>query len=225
MSAEIRTPRRPRASWIVAINVAVFVLMLLAVELAARGLSYLLRGSGTAGLPERTLYLNLRAVRHVRARLGSAARRRSAPPATRSSLLVGGSTAQGFAPEILAAAIAHARRPNRPRRQRRVRRLRSAPGGGGRVAVGADDRAGRRSCRSTDRTISSIGSASTAPGAFSWTRLSHIPDAPGDCAAGVAARAFAGLQRSGPLVGAPPHRRLDRNTRTRFRSTWTPNTR
>src|SRR4051794_29651687 len=48
VSAEVRTPRRPRASWIIAINIAVFVLMLLTVEMAARGLSYLLRGSGTA---------------------------------------------------------------------------------------------------------------------------------------------------------------------------------
>jgi hypothetical protein len=105
VSAEIRTPRRQRASWIVAINVAVFVLMLLAVELAARGLSYLLRGSGTAGLPERTLNL----VYEPFVMFGPGWDRRLEPFRAAGDpvvLLVGGSTAQGFAPEILARAIA-----------------------------------------------------------------------------------------------------------------------
>ena len=89
---------------IVAINAVVFVVLVLAIEGAARGLVFYLRGSSTAGLQERTLNLSYEPLvmygpgwdRRV------AAVPRDTVPAV---MLVGGSTAEGFAPDILEAAI------------------------------------------------------------------------------------------------------------------------
>ena len=108
---------------IVVANVVVLAVLLTAIELGARAVSWILRGSATAGLQERTLSLEYEPFvmygpgwdqRIDAFRRGSA----SSPVV----LLVGGSTAQGFAPEILEAALA--RRFGRP-----VRVMNAAYGG------------------------------------------------------------------------------------------------
>lgn len=96
--------RRVSRSRIVAINVAILVLLLAGIELAARAASYVLRGSGTAGLQERTLNLDYEAF----VMFGPGWDRQLAQFRTAGDpvvLLVGGSTAQGFSPDILARAI------------------------------------------------------------------------------------------------------------------------
>ena len=100
-----KPPRRRSASRVVLINVAVLIGLLAAVELAARGLVLVLRGSSTAGLQERTLNLDYEPF--VMYGPGWDARFAAVPrdglPAV---MLVGGSTAEGFAPRILEAALA-----------------------------------------------------------------------------------------------------------------------
>src|SRR4029079_4974997 len=73
-------------------------------EMAARGLILVLRGSATAGLQERTLNLDYEPFVMYGPDWDArfAAIPRAAPPIV---LLVGGSTAEGFAPEILEAAL------------------------------------------------------------------------------------------------------------------------
>jgi hypothetical protein len=82
-------------------------MLLVAIELSARALSLMLRGSGTAGLQERTL--NLQYEPFVMYGPGwdqhfESFRDGGTAPVV---LLVGGSTAQGFSPDVLAAAIGH----------------------------------------------------------------------------------------------------------------------
>ena len=89
---------------VVAINIAVVLALLIAIEVAARIAIYITRDSATAGLQERTLNLEYEPF----VMFGPAWDRRLAePPADGlpTLLLVGGSTAQGFAPEILERAL------------------------------------------------------------------------------------------------------------------------
>jgi hypothetical protein len=90
---------------LIAINLAVLAAMLIVVELAARVAIWALRGSATAGLQERTLNLEYEPFVMYGpdwdARVASVPADRGTPVA----LLVGGSTAQGFAPEILEQAL------------------------------------------------------------------------------------------------------------------------
>jgi lysophospholipase L1-like esterase len=105
---------RPRhgTGRVIAINVAVLIAILAIIEGAARALVWYTRGSATAGLQERTL--NLEYEPFVMFGPGWDARFLEFRPAagTPVVLLIGGSTAQNFAPEILEAAIA--RRFGRP---------------------------------------------------------------------------------------------------------------
>jgi hypothetical protein len=98
---------------VLSINVAVLIVLLVGVEMAARVGVWFVRGSATAGLQERTLNLDYEPF--VMFGPGWDARMAAVPrdglPAV---LLVGGSTAEGFAPEILEAALR--RRFNRPLR-------------------------------------------------------------------------------------------------------------
>jgi len=100
-------PARSTSHWLrtVAINVAVVLALLLAIEFIARVAIYATRGTATAGLQERTL--NLEYEPFVMFGPGWDARL-AVPPADGlpTVLLVGGSTAQGFAPPILERAIA-----------------------------------------------------------------------------------------------------------------------
>jgi hypothetical protein len=100
-------PARVKSHWLrtVLINVAVVLTLLLVVEVAARVAIYATRGTATAGLQERTL--NLEYEPFVMFGPGWDARL-AVPPADGlpTVLLVGGSTAQGFAPPILEKAIA-----------------------------------------------------------------------------------------------------------------------
>ena len=89
---------------IVTINIAVLAALLGAIELSARVLVLALRGSSTAGLRERTL--NLEYEPFVMYGPGWDARFAAVPrDGLPTVLLVGGSTAEGFAPEILEAAL------------------------------------------------------------------------------------------------------------------------
>jgi hypothetical protein len=90
----------------VLINVAVLVVLLTVVELAARGAVWMLRGSATAGLQERTLNLDYEPF--VMYGPGWDVRFAAVPrDGLPTVLLIGGSTAEGFAPEILEAALRH----------------------------------------------------------------------------------------------------------------------
>ena len=97
-------PRRPAIARLVIINLAVFAGLLAAVEIAARALLLISRGSATAGLRERTLNLDYEPF--VMFGPGWDARFAAVPrdglPAV---LLVGGSTAEGLAPEVLEEAL------------------------------------------------------------------------------------------------------------------------
>ena len=99
-------PKRPSTARLIAGNLLVFVVLLVLVEAAARIFIWRTRGSATAGLQERTL--NLEYEPYVMFGPGwdrtfAAFSNADARPVV---LLVGGSTAQGFAPEILESAIA-----------------------------------------------------------------------------------------------------------------------
>jgi hypothetical protein len=113
-----RSPSWPRVA---AINIVVLIALLAIVELSARAAIFVLRGSSTAGLQERTLNLDYEPF--VMYGPGWDARFAKVPhdglPAV---LLVGGSTAEGFAPEILERAL-------RDRFQRPVRVVNAAFGG------------------------------------------------------------------------------------------------
>jgi hypothetical protein len=98
--------REPPASIarLVVINLAVLAALLLAAEIAARVILFFSRGSTTAGLQERTLNLDYEPF--VMYGPGWDARFAAVPrdglPAV---LLVGGSTAEGLAPEVLEEAL------------------------------------------------------------------------------------------------------------------------
>jgi len=97
----VRSVLLPRT---IAINVVLLIALLLAIEIGARVFVRISRGTATAGLQERTL--NLEYERFVM--FGPEWDRRLAePPAdgVPTVMLVGGSTAQGFAPEILERAL------------------------------------------------------------------------------------------------------------------------
>ena len=96
--------RRAPASRLILINLAVLVALLALIELSARAVVLLLRGSATAGLQERTLNLDYEPF--VMYGPGWDARFSAVPrDGLPTVLLVGGSTAEGFAPEILEAAL------------------------------------------------------------------------------------------------------------------------
>ncbi len=97
---------RRSVGWIVAINVVIAVVLVGGIELAARGLIRLLRGTATAGLHERMVYLEYEPF--VMYGPGWAARFASEPSGggMPTVLLLGGSTAQGFEPRILEEALA-----------------------------------------------------------------------------------------------------------------------
>jgi hypothetical protein len=114
-------PRQTSAARVVLINVTVLVGLIAAVELAARALVLALRGSATAGLQERTLNLDYEPF--VMYGPGWDARFAAVPrDGLPTVMLVGGSTAEGFAPEILEAAL-------RRRFQQPVRVVNAAFGG------------------------------------------------------------------------------------------------
>jgi hypothetical protein len=96
--------RRPSFARLVVINLAVLSALLLAVEIAARIFLFISRGSATAGLQERTLNLDYEPF--VMYGPGWDTRFAAVPrdglPAV---LLVGGSTAEGLAPEVLEEAL------------------------------------------------------------------------------------------------------------------------
>jgi lysophospholipase L1-like esterase len=93
---------------LVAINVAVLLLLLLLIEGAARALIYLTRGTSTVGLPQRTIHLRYQPFTMFGPDMdvGLATARYARPPGTFRVLLVGGSTAQEFAPTLLEQALA-----------------------------------------------------------------------------------------------------------------------
>jgi hypothetical protein len=106
---------------IVTINLVVLVAVLGAIELSARVLVLALRGSSTAGLRERTLNLDYEPF--VMYGPGWDTRFAAVPrDGLPTVLLVGGSTAEGFATEILEAAL-------RRRFERPVRVVNGAFGG------------------------------------------------------------------------------------------------
>jgi hypothetical protein len=90
----------------VAVNFVVLVALLLALEAGARLLIWFTRGSATAGLQERTL--NLEYEPFVMYGPGWDARLAAVPrDGLPIVMLVGGSTAEGFAPRILEGALSH----------------------------------------------------------------------------------------------------------------------
>ena len=93
----------------VAINVAVFVFLVLLAEGSARVLIYFLRGTSTHGIRERTLYLRYRPYVMYGAdfdvTMAAERLRDGAPEGTYRVLLVGGSTAQLFPPRVLEKAF------------------------------------------------------------------------------------------------------------------------
>jgi len=97
--------RQTSAGRLIAVNLAVLAALLLAIEIAARAIVWWTRGSATAGLQERTLNLDYEPFVMYGpgwdARI--AAVPRDGPPVV---MLVGGSTAEGFAPAILEHALA-----------------------------------------------------------------------------------------------------------------------
>jgi len=97
--------RRPPLMRLVLINVAVLAGLLASAEIAARVVVWSLRGSATAGQKERTL--NLEYEPFVMYGPGWDARFAAVPRDGRPIvLLIVGSTAEGFAPSILEAALA-----------------------------------------------------------------------------------------------------------------------
>lgn len=86
------------------VNAVVVVVLLAAVEIAARVVVWAIRGSSTAGLQERTLNLDYEPF--VMYGPGWDARFAAVPhDGAPIVMLVGGSTAEGFAPSILEAAL------------------------------------------------------------------------------------------------------------------------
>ena len=97
--------RRPTVTRLVLTNAAVLIVLIAAIEVAARALVLVLRGSSTAGLQERTLNLDYEPF--VMYGPGWDARFATVPhDGLPIVLLVGGSTAEGFAPQTLEAALA-----------------------------------------------------------------------------------------------------------------------
>ena len=122
MTARVETVRSAaRTLRTVLVNIVVLVTLLVAVEAVARLAIYATRGSATAGLQERTLNLDYEPFVMFGPGWDSQLAR---PPADGlpTVMLVGGSTAQGFAPEILETALAG-------RFGRRVRVVNAAYGG------------------------------------------------------------------------------------------------
>ena len=113
----VRSVLRPRT---IAINVVVVIALLLAIEIVARVFVLMSRGTATAGLQERTL--NLEYEPFVMFGPGWDRSLTAQPDGVPTVMLVGGSTAQGFAPEILERALAD-------RFARRVRVVNAAFGG------------------------------------------------------------------------------------------------
>jgi hypothetical protein len=115
---DVRHPSVPR---LVAVNLAVLACLIVALEIAARALVWMLRGSATAGLQERTLNLDYEPF--VMYGPGWDARFAAVPrDGLPTVMLVGGSTAEGFASEVLEAAL-------RKRFERPVRVVNAAFGG------------------------------------------------------------------------------------------------
>ena len=106
MTEHIHARQRPRPpiARLVIINLAVFAALVIAVEIAARVFLAITRGSATAGLQERTLNLDYEPF--VMFGPGWDARFAAVPrDGVPVVLLVGGSTAEGFAPAILEDAL------------------------------------------------------------------------------------------------------------------------
>ena len=98
------SPRRASRVRVVLIDAVVVIAMLVGVEIAARVLILALRGSSTAGLQERTLNLDYEPF--VMYGPGWDARFNAVPrDGVPIVILVGGSTAEGFAPGILETAL------------------------------------------------------------------------------------------------------------------------
>ena len=97
-----------RLGRLAAINLVVFLFLLLLGEGAARLLIYLTRGTSTVGLPQRTVHLQYQPFTmfgpDLDVRLSPA--RFARPQGTFRVLIVGGSTAQGLAPALLEQALA-----------------------------------------------------------------------------------------------------------------------
>lgn len=97
-------PQRLATVRLVIINLAVLLGLLAAVEIAVRALLWIGRGSATAGLQERTLNLDYEPF--VMFGPGWDARFAAVPrDGLPALLLVGGSTAEGLAPEVLEEAL------------------------------------------------------------------------------------------------------------------------
>ena len=113
--------RQASTARVLLVNAAIVCALLAAIEIAARVGIWFLRGSSTAGLQERTLQLDYEPFVMYGpdwdARI-SAVPRDGLPVV----MLVGGSTAEGFAPQILEAAL-------HQRLNRRVRVVNAAYGG------------------------------------------------------------------------------------------------
>src|SRR5262245_43943142 len=90
-------PRRPSLGRLVAGNVLVLLVVLALVEIAARALIWLTRGSATAGLQERTLNLEYEPFVMYGPGWDATFNAFHSDGSTPVILLVGGSTAQGFA--------------------------------------------------------------------------------------------------------------------------------
>jgi hypothetical protein len=106
MPEQTPQPQRPRPTKarLILVNLVVLAALIAGVEMAVRGFLWISRGSATAGLQERTLNLDYEPF--VMFGPGWDARFAAVPhdglPAV---LLVGGSTAEGLAPEVLEAAL------------------------------------------------------------------------------------------------------------------------
>jgi hypothetical protein len=87
--------------------VALFLALLALLEIGARVFIRITRGKSTAGLPERTVYLNYRPFVMFGPDMDVllASGRHAATPGATRVMLVGGSTAQMFKPEILEHAL------------------------------------------------------------------------------------------------------------------------
>ena len=103
-------PPRSRASLgrVLAFNVALFLVLVLLVEGAARLFIYWTRGTSTAGLRERTVHLNYQPFVMFGPDMDELLAPRNYPAAagTVRVMIVGGSTAQGFEPVVLEQALA-----------------------------------------------------------------------------------------------------------------------
>jgi hypothetical protein len=100
-------PRSTRTSArrLVAINLVVFAALLALVEIGARVAIFLTRGASTTGLPERTLSLTYEPFVMYGPEWDRQFTAADANDRRPIALLLGGSTAQGFSPEILGAAL------------------------------------------------------------------------------------------------------------------------